>query len=352
MKDATTNSLYQSTILPTIQKAETRIKSLVLVAFLYSYNTASLRYMIAGIILSVSKQLPKDMPNREAYITGLYRKSEQLINRYYTKPRDAFFQARTSILQTAPAGVKLPKIDTPSDLNKVIQNKRILWAEAKGSPNVVQYEKQLKQYINQLSSEPMVVVEPGKKPISIWQKAELDVRYEGQMKMLDDLKEKGVEYAWTSSHVNASKRCAKWQGKLMSLTQHATGSNFKVGTLDGYTVYSLIDIMAQTDKYGYNNNIICGFNCRHRLIPYKPGSVAPTHYDKGEIAQQRAIETKIRAMEREIRLQKTRAHLYEKLGDKKTAAQVNRYVKVLVDKYKNFCEANGYAWHQYRINII
>ena len=83
----------------------------------------------------------------------------------------------------------------------------------------------------------------------------------------------------------------------MSLTQHATMSGFRVGKLDGYWVYSLTDIMAQVDKYGYNNNIICGFNCRHHLIAYRPNDVPPKEYSDQDIKKEREINTKLRAKE-------------------------------------------------------
>ena len=106
------------------------------------------------------------------------------------------------------------------------------------------------------------------------------------------------------------------------------------------------------DYWGWNNNIIIGFNCRHRLIPFKPGHVPPTKYDDKEIAQQRDIEIKIREMERKIRLLKTKEHLYNKSGDKKTASVYRNLWTKLEKFYKQFCEKNGYAYQPYRIEII
>lgn len=135
----------------------------------------------------------------------------------------------------------------------------------------------------------------------------------------------------------------------MHLTAHGD-SNFKVGKLGNQTVYSLTDIMAQVDKYGYHNNIICGFNCRHRLIPYD-GQLPPEKFNEEDVEKQRKIEEQIRAMEREIRKQKTRAALYEEMGEKRLAKAIREHVKDLVAEYRAFCDKNGYASYDYRIKI-
>lgn len=346
-----TNDLYQSTFMPIFQKAETKIKTLILAAFLYSESVLTLRTKIDGVIKWVASQIPKELHDKNAYLRGLKKSSEQFILVYYKKPQGAYKSARQTLLNSVPQGKTPPTINNPQQLFNFTKNPNNMWAEAKGSPNVVDYPNVLKKKIQEFAQQPVTTYEPGKKPISLWQKAELDVRYEGQMEMLDKLKAEGVQYAWTSTHPDCSKRCAPWQGKLMDLTNHAKGPNHQVTTLEGHPVYSLIDIMAKTDKYGYQNNIICGFNCRHRLIPYKPGKYGPKEYTDTDVKKQRAIEERIRAMEREIRKQKTRAILYEQMGEIKIAKSIKSRVKILISKYKAYCERNGYAWNEYRIKV-
>ena len=346
-----TNDLYQSTFMPVFQKAETKIKLLILAAFLYSESLTELRLKIDGVIKWVGTQIPKQLNNKMAYIRGLKATSERFILLYYKKPQIAYKVAKEDLLQSVPPGVKPPKIENPQQLLDFTSKPKDMWAEAKATPNIVNYPKEVKKKMEDLAQAPATTYEPGKKPISLWQKAELDVRYEGQMKMLDDLKAQGVQYAWTSSHPDCSKRCEPWQGKLMDLTNHAKGPNHQVTTIDGHPVYSLVDIMAKVDKYGYNNNIICGFNCRHKLIPYKKGQYGPKEYTEQDVAKQRAIEEHIRLMEREIRKLKTQALLFEKSGQIKIAHAIRKRVNILVSKYKAFCESHGYSWNEYRINI-
>lgn len=346
-----TNDLYQSTFMPIFQKAETKIKLLILAAFLYSESLTSLRIKIDGVIKWAISKVPGELHDKTAYFRGLKVSSERFILLYYKKPQIAYKVAKEDLLQSVPPGVKPPKIENPQQLLDFTSKPKDMWAEAKATPNIVNYPKEVKKKMEDLAQAPATTYEPGKKPISLWQKAELDVRYEGQMKMLDDLKAQGVQYAWTSSHPDCSKRCEPWQGKLMDLTNHAKGPNHQVTTIDGHPVYSLVDIMAKTDKYGYHNNIICGFNCRHRLIPYQPGKMGPKEYTEQDVAKQRAIEEHIRLMEREIRKLKTQALLFEKSGQIKIAHAIRKRVNILVSKYKAFCESHGYSWNEYRINI-
>ena len=314
----------------------------------------SLRLQIAAVIAAVIKKVPESIRDRAAYINGLVNKSDVFIATYYLPMVSKFYRAQTTVriaTETAPRPILVTTPKEMLSLSKTSAQTRDLWAYQKGSPNVTWYERELKETMKKLAADPVTTYEPGKKPISLWQKAELETRYDHQMKMLDDLKTQGVQYAWTSSHPNCSKRCAPWQGKLMSLDQASQGPNFKVGTLDGHTVYSLPDIMAQVDKYGYNNNIICGFNCRHKLIPYKPGTSAPEKYSAKEVAKERAIEAQMREMEREIRKLKTNEILSLKIGDMKSAKAYKAQWKALFAQYKAYCEHNGYAWNAYRINV-
>lgn len=363
-KESVTDAKYQSTFLPIFQDAETRIKSYILLAFFIGINISVARMVVAGMIQEVGKKIPAELHDRDAYLNGLTRKSGIMFQKFYKKPTEAFIKAKESFIAAAPEGKHIV-ISSPKELNQAINKaKGPMWAEAKGSPNVQWYEKEVKKAVEGLANEPITTAEPGKKPISIWQKAELDVRYDHQLKMIEDLKNEGVQYAYISSHPDCSKRCECWQGELVALNirakapqktvdkkWHYKKSSFIVDKIEGHNVYSLPDIKDVVGPYGYANNVITGFNCRHRLIPYQPGKNPPTEYDEKDVAKQRKIEEKIRAMERNIRLHKTRAKLYNEIGEFKLAKQIEAQVKVLVDRYKKFCEANGYAWYEYRIKI-
>lgn len=351
LREGATDSKYQSTFLPIFQDAETRIKMLVLLGFLSLKNPLAMRLAIAAIINDVDAKIPQELHDRKAYIEGMRKRSEYYIRKYYNQPKAMFQKAKNRLIATMPSDQSLPKMDTPKEMLDFIRGKKDLWAEAKATPYILNYPNEIYSKMDEFAQTPMTTYEQGKKPISLWQKAELDVRYNKQMTMLQELKDSGVKYAWTSSHPNCSKRCEKWQGKLMDLNNNATMSGFRVGKVDSHWAYSLTDIMAQTDKYGYHNNIICGFNCRHKLIPYDPRKAQPTQYSEKQVSKQREIEEKIRQMERQIRLQKTRLLFYEQIGEKNIVKHLKENIKILIERYKRYCETNGYAWEQYRIDI-
>ena len=172
-------------------------------------------------IVDLKKKLPS-FHDQDAYINGLMRKTDKMISTYYEKASISFLGITQIIKNNVPQGIKLPKIDTPKELMEALTTKSkefkfSLWSEAKASVRVKDYPKQISNFINKMANEPFTTSEEGKKPISIWQKAEMDIRYQKQMEMLEGLRTEGVEYAWISSHPDCSKRCEKWQGKLVSI---------------------------------------------------------------------------------------------------------------------------------------
>lgn len=348
-KTLSTDSRYQSTFMPIFEKAETRIKLLIVTALLLMWSETYLRARIIKEINEVEKRIGK---GKEDYIRGLRFSANRFILLFY-KPQVKTFQTQKKEL--AEFGIK---VKTPNELINLSKKKLPhsyseadkMWKEAKGAVRVQDYSKKLKQQMAQLAQTPAVTHEKGKHSISLWQKAELDVRYEHQMKMLEDAKKEGDLY-WISSHPNASSRCAPYQGKLVSLTEHANYPNFRVRKEGRFWVYSLPDIMVKKDKYGYQNNIICGFNCRHHLIKFD-GQLPPKHYDAEDVKKQREIEQNIRAMERAIRNKKQNLKmLLMKNNGKKDISKLKKEIDNMITKYKSYCERNGYAWEQYRIEV-
>ena len=369
LKTNLTNSVYQSQILPIIQRAETEIKKLVAYYGLFLKPRAELLAKINGIIKAVEKRLPISLYDKQEYLNGLKQTSMKMVAEFYDK-----VVLRFNIIAGALLILSFKKkVATPIKLQKLIaedsytqkfikenQQKIDVWAMQKGYPNVFEYPKELKSRLNGLAKTQTVASEPGKKPITVWQKAELDIRYENQLDMMEKLKQQGNDLVWISTHPDCSKRCQAWQGCLVSLTAHAKNpqkdvknyrynkSSFLVGKVDGINVYSLSDIQDCETGYGYKNNVITGFNCRHKLRPYTKGSVAPQEFTQQEIREQREINQKLRAMERKIRYLKQQAILYNSI-DKQQAQHYKRMAEQLTKQYKQFANKNGYAWYQWRI---
>lgn len=382
-KGASSNNAYQSTFLPYFERTETKIKQLILYAYWHLMERHELLKRINEIIEDCNKKIDKELPNRADYINGMQEKSMKMVNQFYDKPKKRFIAIGIALgiafttIKTKSNDDRLakPDISTPQKLMGILRNKKDndfklvndMWAEAKGSVgNIQSYSKRLKLMVKDMGDQIMTTSgENGKRPISLWQKAELDIRHQNQMDHLVKLKEEGVELAYLSSHPDCSIRCQKFQGKLVSLTEHAPNpqrvvrksdysdldiTSYRVRKVGNEWVYSLPDILATETKGGYNNMIYGGFNCRHRLIPYSKG-IKPTIYDDKDVAKQRDIETRIRAMEREIRALKQQELLFKQQNDKRNAKFIHDQVERKTLEYKAFCKKNGYAWYEYRIMI-
>ena len=139
--------------------------------------------------------------------------------------------------------------------------------------------------------------------------AEMNASFEKYLAEKKALLSKGVTVVCVSSHSNCSERCEPFQGKLYSLD----GTS---GEIDGKR-YTPIEDAAEkrvaTTRAGkkYYNGLF-SYNCRHRMIPYEEGMVLE-EIPKEVIAEQRALEKKQRAMERDIR------HFREKIAIKEAA---------------------------------
>lgn len=355
LKTNLTNSLYQSKILPILQSAETEIKKIIVYCALFLIPMPSLELRIRAIIFNVNKALPLDLYDRAVYLEALVRTSRKMIALFYVPVIDRYNKAKDSVVLFDPLAKVQKPIEMLNYLNK--PNVKSMWAERKGFPNVTDYEKKLKEKINELSQTITMTEQDDTKGVSIWQKAELDLRHEKQLDMINELKEQGVRYAYTSSHPDCSKRCERWQGKLFDLDAESSElSGFRMRKkIDNQTVYCFKEVISQVqytkkEHKPYTNNIIVGFNCRHRLIPYKPNSLPPKEYSEKDIKEQREINGKLRQMERTIRELKQKAILYN-TTDKKLAMMYKNQAKKLFEEYKAFATKKGYAWYEYRCKV-
>lgn len=401
MKSNLTQSNRQE-FLKTLKEAEYKIKKTITEGMLNGSPLFRIREEVDIIIDKADKELPKDVIDRESYIQGLKDSAEEMIQESKKSRRWMLLMALLLLLigkkaketasplamlqairklkgheiskikreaesiesiegikgeiEKAAEICKVPEKEAEKLVGKAIKTegkpaktdgKTDMWAEAKGWPNVEDYEKKLKEYIGEASKTDLAPKVEGKRRITMWQKAELDLRHQAQLQMLDDLKKQGVKLAWTSSHPDCSERCEKWQGKLFDLEANPE-KGYEVGKVDGITVYSLKKVMSKKDKYGYENNIINGFNCRHRLIPYEKGVKPVTPYTAEEVAEQRDVNARIRQYERDIRHLKTKAGLIQPI-DPKEAKRLMAKAKELTAEYKRYCESHGYAWNPYRI---
>lgn len=253
-----------------------------------------------------------------------------------------------NVINNFPGGTYTADIrNLMSNLNKVNLNaiRPYLDQTRKGLAVVEDYRKKLHVALKALAAEPPKVVEvEGRRAytFSLRNRAEMTVRYEANMRDLERLIAEGVEYVWTTSHPDASPRCAPHQGKLYSINP-----NNRSGVIDGIRYTYLPDVL----KLNNGNSIINGYNCRHRLIPYQKGSSPPTEYTKEEIRREYANDQYQRRLENNIRQLKTEERLMRAAGNIEEAKKLRKRWRRLTRKYEIESLKMGRAFYRWRTRI-
>lgn len=210
----------------------------------------------------------------------------------------------------------------------------------KGLPLIKNYDKLIKNQIKLLSSENGKYTDKNGNSYSLRNKVEMSVRYAANQNDLAQFKNEGAKLVWTSSHADASPRCRKWQGRLFSLD----GTS---GIKNGVRYVPIEE--ALNDNSG--NSIINGYNCRHYLIEYEVGSVAPKSYTKEEIQKEYKIDQKQRYYENQIRQLKTEEALMRQQGYTKEATQLRKNWQKLNKRYEQYSLDNNRAFYRWRTRI-
>lgn len=314
-------------VMPKVIGIQKEIKVLIIFFALHLMSKSILILKIEKLIADFENKLPDDLIDKNSYAPYILKSALIMINKCYVPIVNQF--------------KPIENIKKPIDL----------FYKQKATPNVENYSKKVMNAIKHLEDSELATHEKGKKPISLWQKTELDIRHDNQMEKVQKAIDSGNDLFWLSSHPDCSERCEKWQGKLVSMSLKSIDRSMFTGKrINGTKIYSFTDIENIVDKYGYKNNIINGFNCRHHLIAFNNEySVPPEKYNVDEVKKERAINTKLREFERQIRRAKDAVAIYKVANDKKSVAKYQKKVKYLISKYKVYANSNGYAWLEYRI---
>lgn len=177
--------------------------------------------------------------------------------------------------------------------------------------------------------------------------AEMQVRYERHREEIKTLRDNGTRLVVCSVHADCSDRCKPWQGRVYSLdgTSGTTEDGRKFVPLENAT-----DIYYTTKAGRRYKNGLLGFNCRHKLFPYKSGMVIPSVGEK-EQKREYAITKTQRAMERAVIDARERALMY-KGEDRKKYLSARREAIDLYAEYKRFSKENGRAYYPDRVKIL
>lgn len=216
---------------------------------------------------------------------------------------------------------------------------------SKGLAVIEDYDKKLKLALRALAAEPPKVIKTKAGAVytmSLRNRAEMAVRYHANLIDLQGFIDAGVEYVWTTSHPDASPRCAPHQGKLYSLNP-----DNKKGVHNGIPYTYLFDVL----KLHEGNSIINGYNCRHRLVAYQEGSSAPTEYSLEEIKKEYAIDQMQRRYENNIRQLKSEERLLREAGYTAEASIMRKKWRRLTKEYEIFSLENERAFYRWRTII-
>ena len=177
--------------------------------------------------------------------------------------------------------------------------------------------------------------------------AEMQVRYERHQEEIDRLRETGEKIVACSVHADCSARCAPWQGRLYSLD--GTSGVTKDGR-------RFIPLEVATDQYyttkarkTYKNGLF-GFNCRHKLVPYKIGMVIPS-VSAEEQKREYAITRRQRELERDVIKYRELALMYKGV-DQENYRYARNSAQAIYAKYKRFSEQNHRAYYPDRVKIL
>ncbi len=341
--------------MPSVSKADMAIKRTAFSCALDYQGAGATRYRLDAIVAKLSRSVPDWAIDGEAYLKGARLTADLSYEFLYVEVKQGF-----EVLKRAKdTKAILADVKTPRELAKIMAKrpspvewrKRKIYDGVLGKPNCDRYATLLRERIDELSSKDPIAVSDGKRPLSAFAKAELDLRHEAQMDKLDALIKHGYRLCWLSAHADCSPRCAPWQGKLVDIVHESPLPSHRMNyKKDGHAVYSLKSIMAETDRYGYHNTIINGFNCRHHLIPYSKGSKPPRHVSEKERKREYEISQRLREYECKIRSLKRKALLYNEF-DKKLAKEFAKQADDLAREYKAYAEAHGFSWHNYRMEV-
>lgn len=226
---------------------------------------------------------------------------------------------------------------------------------------IEQYTDRVQQTMNEIIATGATLVEKenangvvaareGKRPTSLRNLAELEVRYQERQKTLGALVDNGINYCICSQHNNASARCQNLQGLIYKIDCDENYTEKKpillgknhlkpIGHIDGKPYYSLKEAISHG---------LLGYNCRHRLIQYKKGMETPKPIPDREITKERDIEMQQRELERKVRYCKKKQALAQNPAERKK--WVNQS-KLWQKKYDDFCRQHNLVIEKWRCSI-
>jgi len=342
-----------------VQEAQTRIKEAIIRSYKDNTNKDELTRELRTIIntaasefdLETAKQVKTALAMNAQKWEYYYRSSMQIANANVLKGIQQLSHRNVVI----HSKLKTYDIDLneyiglhPKEQNAIISQFRgYLTEDKRGLPIIKNYEKIVKNEIKKMAQNPANIyrVDKNGKPykMNLRNFAEMKTRYEANLRDISKYaKQEATDLVWTSSHPDASGRCAPYQGKLYSISG-------KSGTIDNIKYTPLQDALLGPNADG--NGIINGYNCRHRLIPYTSKSQPPQEYDKATIRKENQINNQQRLYERNIRNYKLEERALRANGNTQEASMLRKKWQNLTTSYKQYSFKNERAYYEWRTRV-
>lgn len=346
-----------------ISGIEIKVKEMILKAFMVAKDKRILYQQIVSFVENEIKKIKLD--DIEKYKKSIDYWTKFWISKYYNDYSNILMLALIQIERTGAktdgmikytsTGKKLPVPFKIIDFmeTKQSQLKEYPLASSKVANYYQEFKNVTESFIqNGFKEMPELVNGKIVHGRTLFAKTERQVRFEYHQEQLAELRAKGVQLVWINSHANCSKRCEKFQGKLYSLN----GTHGY--TVEGYQykpIEKAIDVYVFTKSGTVWKNGLFGFNCRHRMIPYVQGSIAPATIPAAVIEKQRKIDSIQRQMERQIFEMRKEAYLLRSVPSSsfclRKAKMLEKKATSLFKDYVSFSKANKRVWYPERCRI-
>jgi len=346
-----------------VQDAQTEIKKAIVAGYKNGLSSSEIAKQIQIIVYKAGNQVPEERRAEVKHALAvnaqkwhfLYTENMRVHNAETLKALYDYSRKVGTLGTRMNLNSRTYSIDMnviikgPANEGALILNKYrpYLTEDRIGTAIIDKYERKVRTEMFVLASDPANLSRIDKNgkayQVNVRNFAEMKVRYDANLADVKQMKDSGVKLVWTSSHADASPRCAPYQGKLYSMD----GTS---GTINGIAYTPLEE--ALLGPRGDGNGIINGYNCRHRIIEYVKGSnAAPKEYDKRQSKREYQVTNRQRQYERNIRNLKTQEKLLRAAKNNGIADIIQSKRIRMEEHYKQFSFSNQRPYIPWRTAV-
>lgn len=338
-----------------IENAQNDIRLLIQRAYLYNYARIYTEKALKSIIESALKSIDIPRLKRDTVLslTNYANRQKNAWNNSGITPAVLFFISKRINASGEPdkkvLTERLPNAEIQRDIERLTG--KSVETVNKGVPLQRFYgdiwKEKIKPTLSKIAAEKALDPNDYTGRNSLRNLAEMEVRYQGHKDEIEELKASGEKLVLCSTHADCSERCAPYQGRLYSLD----GTS---GEIDGikyvpleYATNNPRDRYTTKAGRTYQNGLL-GFNCRHKLTPYR--GQAPEYVSESERKKEYSITQTQRAMERRVRALKSEAEM-TKHAKSKEYIKYREMAKQAYEEYKRYSKENERAYYPMRVSI-